>query len=250
MRLICKKGDFMAINVKLDRTFDKFISARQLLTLLSDIKNDARAAISCSVDCPILLGAIHDTEGYPLPSVPAAFYCEGNPRILVNLDCNVLRSEENLCIEVWHEVGHLAVYAKDPERYRYIHRLNIPKSLDYTALNLFELVPRMFSLAKRLPTHLFDLVLSDTFANAAKEFCETPAIAASVLATHQELCLGVPQHQLTADLRWDGILVQGETTKQLALLVEEELAILRESQVFAPVLAALKKQGAYKGALT
>lgn len=240
----------MAINVKLDRTLDKFISARQLLALLSDIRDDARTAIQCNVECPILLGSIRDKDGYPLLSVPAAFCCNDTPKIIVNLDCNVLRSEENLCIEIWHEVGHLAVYAKDPERYQQIHRLGIPKSLDYTALNLFELVPRLFSVAKKIPSQLFDLVLSDKFANAAKEFCETPAIAATVLDRHEDLRLGVSQRQIAIDLKWDGKCVQGALTELLASRVVKELQILQESKVFSVALAALKKQGAYKGALT
>lgn len=86
----------MAVNIKIDRTVDKFTSARQLLTLLSDVKDDAKTAIQCNVDCPILLGSIRDKDGYPLLSVPAAFYCNDTPKIIVNLDCNVLRSEENL----------------------------------------------------------------------------------------------------------------------------------------------------------
>ena len=240
----------MAINVKPDYVIDKFTSARQLLTLLSDVRDDAKTAIQCSVDCPILLGSIRDKDGYPLLSVPAAFYCNNIPKIIVNLDCNVLRSEENLRTEIWHEVGHLAVYAKDPERYQQIHQLGIPKSLDYTALNLFELVPRLFSVAKKIPSQLFDLVLSDTFANAAKEFCETPAIAATVLYRHEDLRLGVSQRQITIDLKWDGNCVQGALTELLASQVVKELQILQESKVFSVALAALKKQGAYKGALT
>ena len=202
-----------------------------------------------SVCCPVRLGSMHNRDGYPLQSVAAAFCCEGSLQIVVNVDCNISRTEENLRIEMWHEVGHLAVYTRDPERYLQIHRAGIPKSLDHTALNLFELVPRIFSLAKEIPNQLLDLVLGDTFAIAAREIAAAPETVATVLARHEVLRLGVPISRLKVDLGWDGSPVQGEATESLAVQVITELQKLRESPKFCSALSLLAKEGAGKGTL-
>lgn len=212
--------------------------ARELLLELETVKVDAIATAGLlNLDIPLYLGIVQGKDGYPVPA--AAFYSQGSPRIVVDIYNTVGRTKETLSNDVWHEVGHAIVYASDPERYRQISQTQIPLCLHDTALNVFELFPRLFAAARTVPKILLDIVLGDTFAKSVQVISQVPALAASVLSHHPDLLLKVPLNLISNDLQWNGTYLSEESTELLATRVEETLQILRESQTFSKAMSLL-----------
>lgn len=216
----------------------QFDTAKQLLTECQSIVNDAIAMVGYEVPkIPVYLGIVEDTKGYH--QVAAAFYSQGSPRIVVNVYTKHEHTLESMRNDLWHEVGHLAVFARDPEKYRQISQQKIPGYLHDTAINVFELLPRVFAEAKRMPIPLLALVLGGTFSKSVQEIVQVPAISASVLSHHPKLLLRTSLREITAQTKWDGIPIQAPSTEKLAILLEETLEKLQELPAFSVALQSL-----------